>query len=173
MTNRAEAVINLSAIKSNVATLKAKAGVDLMAVVKADAYGHGLVPVAKAALDGGATWLGVTRNPDRARALRQCLDLKSSVYAPRRCAYGLGETVLDESGWDADMAVKICAEGPSHLAVHCQESALRLLQVLAKEAGRDDVCAPASVATRKLCVKAKASPYRYRTALDTPLEAWL
>ena len=59
MTNRAEAVINLSAIKSNLATLKAKAGVDLMAVVKADAYGHGLVPVAKAALDGGATWLGV------------------------------------------------------------------------------------------------------------------
>ena len=59
MTNRAEAVINLTAIKSNVATLKAKAGVDLMAVVKADAYGHGLIPVAKAALDGGATWLGV------------------------------------------------------------------------------------------------------------------
>jgi alanine racemase len=59
MTNRAEAVVNLSAIKQNVATLKAKAGVDLMAVVKADAYGHGLVAVAKAALDGGATWLGV------------------------------------------------------------------------------------------------------------------
>ena len=121
----------------------------------------------------GATWLGVTRNPDRARALRQCLDLKSSVYAPRRCAYGLGETVLDESGWDPDMAVKICAEGPSHLAVHCQESALRLLQSLAKEAGKDDVCATASVATKKLCVKAKAAPYRVRTALDTPLEAWV
>jgi alanine racemase len=59
MTNRAEAVVNLSAIKSNVAALKAKAGVDLMAVVKADAYGHGLVPVAKAALDSGANWLGV------------------------------------------------------------------------------------------------------------------
>ena len=59
MTNRAEVVVNLSAIKSNVAALKTKAGVDLMAVVKADAYGHGLVPVAKAALDGGATWLGV------------------------------------------------------------------------------------------------------------------
>ena len=59
MTNRAEAVVNLSAIKANVALLKAKAGVDLLAVVKADAYGHGLVPVAKAALEGGATWLGV------------------------------------------------------------------------------------------------------------------
>ena len=59
MTNRAEVVIDLSAIKANVAFLKAKAGVDLLAVVKADAYGHGLVPVAKAALEGGASWLGV------------------------------------------------------------------------------------------------------------------
>ena len=59
MTNRAEALVDLSAIKSNIATLKAKAGVDLLAVVKADAYGHGLVPVAKAALEGGANWLGV------------------------------------------------------------------------------------------------------------------
>jgi alanine racemase len=30
-----------------------------LAVVKADAYGHGLIPVAKAALEGGASWLGV------------------------------------------------------------------------------------------------------------------
>ena len=40
MTNRAEAVIDLSAIRANVALLKGKAGVDLLAVVKADAYGH-------------------------------------------------------------------------------------------------------------------------------------
>ena len=59
MTNRAEAIVDLSAIKDNVALLKSKARVDLMAVVKADGYGHGLVPVAKAALSAGATWLGV------------------------------------------------------------------------------------------------------------------
>jgi alanine racemase len=59
MTNRAEAIVDLSAIRANVALLKEKAGVDLLAVVKADAYGHGLVPVAKAALEGGANWLGV------------------------------------------------------------------------------------------------------------------
>lgn len=59
MTNRAEAVIDLSAIRANIALLKGKAGVDLLAVVKADAYGHGLIPVAKAALEGGASWLGV------------------------------------------------------------------------------------------------------------------
>jgi alanine racemase len=59
MINRAEAIVDLSAIRANVAHLKEKAGVDLLAVVKADAYGHGLVPVAKAALEGGANWLGV------------------------------------------------------------------------------------------------------------------
>jgi alanine racemase len=57
--NRAEAIIDLDCITENVKHLKALAGVDLMAVVKADAYGHGLIPVARAALVGGATSLGV------------------------------------------------------------------------------------------------------------------
>ena len=59
MSNRAEANIDLTAIASNVKKLKATSGTELMAVVKADAYGHGLVPVAKAALNAGASWLGV------------------------------------------------------------------------------------------------------------------
>jgi len=59
MSNRAEAIIDLAAIAANVKKLKAAAGTELMAVVKADAYGHGLVQVAKAALEAGATWLGV------------------------------------------------------------------------------------------------------------------
>lgn len=54
------ATINLDAIRSNVATLRAAAGdVPAMAVVKANGYGHGAVPVARAALEGGAQWLGV------------------------------------------------------------------------------------------------------------------
>ena len=57
--NRAEAIIDLERITENVKHLKTLAGVDLMAVVKADAYGHGLIPVARAALAGGATSLGV------------------------------------------------------------------------------------------------------------------
>ena len=57
--NRAEAIIDLDRISENVALLKKIAGVDLMAVVKADAYGHGLIPTARAALAGGATSLGV------------------------------------------------------------------------------------------------------------------
>ena len=50
---RAEALVDLNAIKANVETLKKTSGTNLLAVVKADAYGHGLLPVAKAALDVG------------------------------------------------------------------------------------------------------------------------
>jgi alanine racemase len=56
---RAEAIVDLSAIKANVENLKKTSGTNLLAVVKADAYGHGLIPVAKAALDAGASYLGV------------------------------------------------------------------------------------------------------------------
>ena len=52
--------VNLDAIAANVrALLAAVAPAQLMAVVKADAYGHGAVPVARAALGAGAAWLGV------------------------------------------------------------------------------------------------------------------
>src|SRR6478609_9478955 len=56
----ARAVVDASAIRANVERLRALAPTaQVMAVVKADGYGHGLVPSARAALDGGATWLGV------------------------------------------------------------------------------------------------------------------
>jgi alanine racemase len=55
---RTSVVIDLAAIRANVAALR-PAGTELMAIVKANAYGHGDVPVARAALEGGATWLGV------------------------------------------------------------------------------------------------------------------
>ena len=52
--------VDLDAIRDNVAVLREHAGqAQVMAVVKADAYGHGLVPSARAAVRGGASWLGV------------------------------------------------------------------------------------------------------------------
>jgi alanine racemase len=59
MSDRAEFLIDLSALSSNVSKIKKKCGVDVMAVVKADAYGHGLTRVSSAALKSGASWLGV------------------------------------------------------------------------------------------------------------------
>ncbi|WP_448626881.1 alanine racemase [Geodermatophilus sp. URMC 64] len=56
---RAEVVVDLDAIAANTAVLREKVGRPLMAVVKADGYGHGMLPAARAALAGGADMLGV------------------------------------------------------------------------------------------------------------------
>jgi alanine racemase len=50
--------VDLEAVRHNVRLLKPGVS-ELMAVVKADGYGHGATPVALAALEAGATWLGV------------------------------------------------------------------------------------------------------------------
>ena len=55
---RSEAVVDLDAIRDNVSLLRSGTVAEVMAVVKADGYGHGLVPAARAALAGGASWLG-------------------------------------------------------------------------------------------------------------------
>jgi len=68
------AAVDLAAIRHNLGVLRAAApGALQLATVKANAYGHGLVPVALAALDGGADWLGVAQLAE-AFALRRGLD---------------------------------------------------------------------------------------------------
>src|SRR3954463_7571330 len=71
------AVVDLDAVGANVAALRRiAAGARQMAVVKADGYGHGMVPVARAALAGGADELGVA-------LLREALDLRAAgIEAP-------------------------------------------------------------------------------------------
>ncbi len=67
---QAEAVIDLDAYRANLDALSARAsGAALMAVVKADAYGHGLAPMVRAARDGAADWIGVA-TPAEAMAVR-------------------------------------------------------------------------------------------------------
>lgn len=71
---QAWAEVDLDAYRENVRTLGALApDAQLMAVVKANAYGHGLVPVARAAREAGADWLGVA-TLDEALALRAAGD---------------------------------------------------------------------------------------------------
>ena len=56
--SRASAEINLSAITQNFKSIKSRTTADVLAVVKADAYGHGLIPVSKALEEAGADWFG-------------------------------------------------------------------------------------------------------------------
>ncbi|MCI3221012.1 alanine racemase [Streptomyces sp. NP-1717] len=78
---RGRAEIDLGALRGNVRALRARLapGAGLMAVVKSDAYGHGALPCARAALDAGAAWLG-TATPHEALALRD-----AGIRAPILC----------------------------------------------------------------------------------------
>ncbi|MFF4657166.1 alanine racemase [Streptomyces sp. NPDC001381] len=77
--SRARAEIDLAALRANVRTLRAKApGAAFMAVVKADGYGHGALPCARAAVEAGATWVG-TATPEEALALRASGGLPADV----------------------------------------------------------------------------------------------
>ena len=80
-----QAIVDLAAIRGNVAALRERVrGSEVMAVVKADGYGHGMVPAARAALAGGASWLGTEADAIEARRLEHA----------RRAAGQLGVTVL-------------------------------------------------------------------------------
>ena len=56
--SRACVEVNLSAIVQNFKSIKSRTTADVLAVVKADAYGHGLIPVSKALEEAGADWFG-------------------------------------------------------------------------------------------------------------------
>ncbi|HZS15413.1 MAG TPA: alanine racemase [Candidatus Dormibacteraeota bacterium] len=66
------AEVDLGALRRNLAAVRDAVGdgPQIMAMVKAQAYGHGGVPAARALLDGGATWLGVAL-PGEALELRR------------------------------------------------------------------------------------------------------
>jgi len=81
----ARAVVDLDAISANVTRLTEVARTaQVMAVVKGDGYGHGLLPAARAALRGGASWLGAAQLTE-ALALREAgitAPILTWLYAP-------------------------------------------------------------------------------------------
>lgn len=107
----ARALIDLAAVRGNVAALAAHApSAQVMAVVKADAYGHGLVPCARAALAGGASWLGVAQATEalELRAAGITAPVLAWLYSPHA---DLDELVLADvdvsvsGGWALDQVL--------------------------------------------------------------------
>src|SRR5690606_41027480 len=66
-----EALVDLDAIADNTRHFRRLTGVEVIAVVKANGYGHGAVTTAIAALSGGATRLGVAEIPEALELRRQ------------------------------------------------------------------------------------------------------
>lgn len=93
--------IDLVAVGHNVVRMRQITGVDVMAVVKADAYGHGAVPVAGAARAAGATWLGVA-------FCREALELRAAGDVGPVLAWIIGDddaALGDALRGDVDLSV--------------------------------------------------------------------
>jgi alanine racemase len=112
MDGHPEALIEVGAIKDNVSALaRHVGGAQVMAVVKSDGYGHGMIPAAEAAVDGGASWLGVVHVAD-AVALRQAglavpvLCLLAAPGAPHEDAIRYD---VDLSAGSVDLVTQIAA----------------------------------------------------------------
>lgn len=141
--------VDLGAVAANVRTIKSFTAGELMAVVKADGFGHGQIDVARAALAGGATRLGVT-SIDEALPLR---------------AAGLNQRVLS---WlnplDADFAaaarldIELGVPGLDHLhAIARTAPGARIHLQLDTGMGRDGA-EPAE--WDRLCRAARQAPVR-------------
>jgi alanine racemase len=126
---RAETVIDLDAIRHNVrllAGLAAESGAATMVAVKADGYGHGAIPVARAAIEAGATWLGACSQRE-ALALREAgitvpvlawLDLPSEDRAPGVAAgIHFGVSSVTELRAVCDAAERSGEPGHVHLKI--------------------------------------------------------
>ena len=118
--------VDLDAIRANVAALCEFARpAALLAVVKANGYGHGAVPVARAALEAGATWLGVARVQEGVQLRDAGLDapiMLLSEPAPRVAdvvvAHRLTPVVYTEPGIDALAKAVADSRRPAPLDVH-------------------------------------------------------
>ena len=106
MESHAEASVELGAITSNIAALRAHvAPAAVMAVVKANGYGHGAVPAARAALRGGADWLGVVH-------VAEALEIRGAgIDVPLLCLMAIGsddEASVEELAIGANDAASGC-----------------------------------------------------------------
>jgi alanine racemase len=117
------ATIDLAAIRHNIERVRdTVAPAAVMAVVKADAYGHGVLPVARAALEAGAGWLG-TVHVSEALALRH-----AGIAAPILAWLHTEDTDFEAavaahvdlgvSGWDLDRVALAADAAGSPARVH-------------------------------------------------------
>lgn len=78
------AVVSLDALARNLGCIRARVGqgIQIMAVVKADAYGHGAVPVARVLVEAGAEWLGVALPEEGVRLREHGVQVPILVMGP-------------------------------------------------------------------------------------------
>lgn len=110
------AEVDLTAIRDNVRTVAGVVGrgTAVMAVVKANGYGHGAVPAARAALAGGATWLGVSSIQEALELRHAGIDARMlnlgytpPAAIPLAASEGISVTLYDEPSLRATAAANL------------------------------------------------------------------
>ena len=118
--------VDLECIQGNVNYIRKTTGSEVMAVVKANAYGHGAVPVAKAALAGGATWCAVARSSEVVELREAGLECPILIlgYIPKEQVAEMLQLKVSLTVWTLDDIKKIGEEArrlhvqaPVHLKI--------------------------------------------------------
>lgn len=139
MARHAVVEVDLGAIRHNVQVLTHRAGpAGLCAVVKADGYGHGAVAVARAAVDGGASWLAVA-------LVEEGVELREA---------GL------------DVPILVLSEPPADS--FAEALAADLTPTLYTDAGIDAAAAAARAAGQRWAVQLKVDTGMHRVGADPP-----
>lgn len=192
-THLTRVLVDLDAIRHNVRLLRAHVSprTELMAVVKANGYGHGIVPVARAALQAGATWCGVASIAEGI-ALREA-DIRAPIlvmgYTPPEFAaeairLGLSLTVFEHDvvraighlgrqlGQPARVHVKVDTgmhrlgvlpdEAPSFIAQVAATERVVLEGVFTHLSSADDDPEYTEAQIRAFCAATERAPARYR-----------
>ena len=103
--------VDLDRIRNNVRYFVNRSGAQVMAIVKANAYGHGAVPVTQAALEAGATWCGVAR-VNEALELRQAgisCPILILGYTPPACYAEMIDQRVSMTVWELNQIEDIAA----------------------------------------------------------------
>ncbi|WP_046470051.1 alanine racemase [Allosalinactinospora lopnorensis] len=120
----AEARVDLGAISENIAVLRRRApGSEVMGIVKADGYGHGMLPAARAVLAGGATWLGTAFIEEALELRRAGIDAPTVAWilppgAPLSEAVGVGIDLGVSAPWLVDGIAAAAREAGRPARVH-------------------------------------------------------
>jgi alanine racemase len=117
--------VNLGAIRRNIQRIGKLTGKPVMAVVKANAYGHGLIEVSKTAVKAGAAWLCVARVEEAIRLRESGIQIPLLVMGystPERVAEAIKYHIsLMVNNYDLATSFDLAAkEAGSKVAVHAK-----------------------------------------------------
>lgn len=122
----ARATVDLDAVRANLRRLRGLTESPILTAVKADAYGHGLIPTARAALEGGAQWLG-TAQLTEAIALREAgitAPILAWLFSPRSDLIGaclrLGIDLSAPDVWALDVIEEAAVDNDQVARVHLE-----------------------------------------------------